>query len=104
MTPESMVAKLDEFESMAEDAVSQEDRDVSLHTLNTVSSGFSSLLVFVVDVVDVMGACCWCWCVMFVFDTSKISQYRGNGDVLGESTIYTRGAILLHPHAPALSP
>lgn len=29
MTPESMVTKLDEFESMAEDAVSQEDRDVS---------------------------------------------------------------------------
>lgn len=29
MTPESMVTKLDGFESMAEDAVSQEDRDVS---------------------------------------------------------------------------
>lgn len=34
MTPESMVTKLDEFESMAEDAVSQEDKDVSPPTRN----------------------------------------------------------------------
>lgn len=31
MTPDSMVAKLDEFEAMAEDTVTQEERDVSLH-------------------------------------------------------------------------
>lgn len=31
MTPDSMVAKLDEFESMADDTVTQEDRDVSFY-------------------------------------------------------------------------
>lgn len=54
MTPESMVTKLDAFEAMAEDAVTQEDRDVSLctqthHTRNAVSSGFPSLFVLVFD-------------------------------------------------------
>lgn len=29
MTPDSMVTKLDTFEGMAEDAVTQEDKDVS---------------------------------------------------------------------------
>ena len=38
MTPESMVTKLDEFESMAEDAVSQEDRDVRMSLTHTANA------------------------------------------------------------------
>lgn len=69
MTPESMVTKLDEFESMAEDAVSQEDRDVSTvqyspHTQQTNATHASvsvcyksSCTIVVVVAVIVAGRC-----------------------------------------------